>query len=197
MQKEKGRRGEKEKEKQRYKIKIAIKRGKYAQSVDMWDGTILLTKQILNFRNPQLSHPPTLLTSPTTPQISQGWLQNLCKRYAVCHAYASRESSSHDAAHSICLTRDLNQLKIDLWIFLVYATRGGRRGVTLKRLLRCCVACQVQISKIDWNSTCSMRGVLVKPLQNYSFQFSARIVINFRKTYIYRFHKVAIHAQLS
>lgn len=42
-----------------------------------------------------------------------------------------------------------------------------------------------------------MRGVLVKPLQNYSFQFSARIVINFRKTYIYRFHKVAIHAQLS
>lgn len=141
--------------------------------------------------------PPSLFTSPTTPQISQGWLQNLCKRYAVCHAYASRESSSHDAAHSICLTRDLNQLKIDLWIFLVYATRGGRRRVTLKRLLRCCVACQVQISKIDWNSTCSMRGVLVKPLENYSFQFSARIVINFRKTYIYRFHKVAIHAQLS
>lgn len=42
-----------------------------------------------------------------------------------------------------------------------------------------------------------MRGVLVKPLENYSFQFSARIVINFRKTYINRFHIVAIRAQLS
>lgn len=92
------------------------------------------------------------------------------------------------ASLSICLTRDLNQLKIDLWIFLVYYGQEGKSEgwVTLKRLLLCCcVACQVQISKIDWNSTCPIRGVLVKPLENYSFQFSARIVINFRKTYIH------------
>lgn len=98
-----------------------------------------------------------------------------------------RERESCLASLSICLTRDLNQLKIDLCIFLVYMPfRAWERDeVTLKRLLLSCVACQVQISKIDWNSTCPIRGVLVKPLENYSFQFSARIVINFRKTYIH------------
>lgn len=99
------------------------------------------------------------------------------------------------ASLSICLTRDLNQLKIDLCIFLVYIPfgawerdeRGGGGGdfKATAALLLSCVACQVQISKIDWNSTCPIRGVLVKPLENYSFQFSARIVINFRKTYIH------------
>lgn len=151
---QKAERSEKEKEKQWYKIKIAIKRGKYAQSVEMRDGPILLSKQILNFRNPQNHSSPTPVPSTAIPQISQGWLQNICKRYAVYHAYAKTESSSY-ASHSICLTRDLNQLKIDLWIFLVYTsivytvTQGTVWGVTLKRLLRCCVACQVQISKID------------------------------------------------
>lgn len=129
------------------KLKLQLSVGNMRKVLKCETAPILLTKQILNFRNPQNpSPPPTAVHSPASPQISQGWLQNLCKRYAVCHAYAKRESSSY-ASHSICLTRDLNQLKIDLWIFLVYTAiycdpgdGVGGRHFKAPAVLLCCVS---------------------------------------------------------